>query len=280
MSTDDHPGPGSVQRIVCEHGVPGSDEAQRLELRGRGRRVDDHTTPAARDPSGSERAGSVATMTGVSAILVATNVVVSAVVSSWAYIATILTASALAVFIARKSGATLDDLGLAVRHARRSLLVGLGIGGVIAVAVFAAAAVPGVRGVFVDDRFADLGAGALAFQALVKIPLGTALGEELLFRGVALGVGMRRWSLVVAVAGSSALFGLWHVLPSIDSHSTNSVAMGVPVPLLVVATVGITAVAGVGFSWLRLWTGHVAAPLVVHAALNASALMAAAVVST
>ncbi len=56
--------------------------------------------------------------------------------------------------------------------------------------------------------------------------------------------------------------------------------MEVPVPLLVVATVGITTLAGFVFSWLRLRTGHVAAPFVAHAALNASALVAAAVVSS
>ena len=149
----------------------------------------------------------------------------------------------------------------------------------IAAVIFAGAAVPGVRSFFVDDRAADLGAGALAYQTLVRIPLGTALGEELLFRGVGLGVGLRRWSRAGAIVGSSALFGLWHILPALDSHAANSVATEVPVPLLIVATVGITGLAGVAFSGLRLWTGHVAAPIVVHAALNASTLLAAAVVS-
>jgi membrane protease YdiL (CAAX protease family) len=108
--------------------------------------------------------------------------------------------------------------------------------------------------------------------------LGTALGEELLFRSVALGVGLRRWSVAIAIGGSSALFGLWHILPAIESHVSNSVATGVPVALLVVATIGITGLAGAAFAGLRLWTGHVAAPIIVHAALNASALVAAAVV--
>jgi membrane protease YdiL (CAAX protease family) len=150
----------------------------------------------------------------------------------------------------------------------------------IAGAVTIGAAVPGLREIFADDRAADLGAGALAYRGLVRIPLGTALGEELLFRGVGLGVGLRRWSRAGAIVGSSALFGLWHIIPALDSHASNSVATGVPLPLLVIATVGITGLAGVAFSALRLWTGHVAAPIVVHVAINASALLAAAVVST
>jgi membrane protease YdiL (CAAX protease family) len=210
----------------------------------------------------------------------ATNVLLSAVVPAWAYIPAILAAAGLAVLVARRAGATFDDLGLAAHRARRSLLVGLGIGGVIAAIVLIGLTVPGIRDVFADERFADLGVGALAYQALVRIPLGTAVGEELLFRSVGLGVGMRRWSIVGGVAASSALFGLWHILPALDSHASNPAASGVPVPLLVVATVAITGLAGVGFSWLRLWTGHVAAPLVAHATLNASALIAAAAIAT
>lgn len=225
------------------------------------------------------RSGSAVTMTAVLAILGATNLVLNAVVPSGAYIPAILAAAVVGVIAARKGGATLDDLGLAPGRARRSLLVGLGIGGVIATSVFVSLAVPGLRDLFRDDRAAGLSAGDLAYQALVRIPLGTALGEELLFRGVGLGVGLRRWSLAGAIGVSSVLFGLWHILPALDSHSTNSVATGVPMPLLIVATVGITALAGVGLAGLRIRTGHVAAPIVAHAALNAAALIAAAVVS-
>jgi membrane protease YdiL (CAAX protease family) len=219
-------------------------------------------------------------MTVVLGILVMSNVLLNAVVPSWAYIPVILAASLLALVVARRDGATLEDLGLAAQHARRSLLVGLGIGGAIAGVVFVVSAVPGVRGIFIDDRVSDLGVGGLAFEALVRIPLGTALGEELLFRGVVLGIGLRRWSRTCALVGSSVLFGLWHILPALDSHASNSVATGVPVPLLVFATIVITGMAGAVLSVLRLWTGHVAAPIVAHAALNASALMAAAAVST
>jgi len=75
------------------------------------------------------------------------------------------------------------------------------------------------------------------------------------------------------------LFSLWHILPAFDSHGSNSVATGVPVALLAVGTVGIAGLAGAVFAGLRPWKGHVAAPIVVHAAVNASALVAAALVS-
>lgn len=221
---------------------------------------------------------SVATMTFLLALLVATNVLLSAVGPSWAYLPVILSASIVAVVMARRAGVSRDDLGLTANEARRSLVVGSSIGAAIAAFVFASLAVPGLRDLFVDDRYADLGAAGLAYQALVRIPLGTAVGEELLFRGVALGIGLSRWSVSVATAVSSALFGLWHILPALDSHTSNSVATGVPIPLLIMATVGITGLAGAGLAALRIRTGHVAAPIVVHAALNTSALVAAAVV--
>ncbi len=158
----------------------------------RGERVGYPTIHIRRRPSARGRLKSIATIVGVLASLMATNVLLSAVVPAWAYIPAILVAAGLAVFVARRAGATLDDLGLAAHRARRSLLVGLGIGAVIVAIVLT---VPGIRDVFADERFAYLGVGALAYQALVRIPLGTAVGEELLFRSVGLGVGLRRWSI-------------------------------------------------------------------------------------
>ena len=240
--------------------------------------MDEPTIPTEHDPAARKRSGSGAAVAGVLVILVATNVLLNTVVPAWAYIPVILGAATIAVLAARQGGASLDDLGLATGHVRRSLLIGLGIGGAIAAAVLASLAVPGLRDIFVDERYADLGTVGLAYQALVRIPFGTALGEELLFRAVVLGVGIRYRSVTAAVVGSSALFGLWHIIPALDSHTSNSVATAVPVPLLIVATVGITGLAGVAFAGLRLWTGHVAAPIVVHAAVNASALVAAALI--
>jgi uncharacterized protein len=71
-----------------------------------------------------------------------------------------------------------------------------------------------------------------------------------------------------------ALFGLWHVRPAWGTAMANDVE-----PVLAVGAVAgsvlITAVAGVGFCWLRLRFGHLAAPVVAHAGMNASATVAA-----
>jgi uncharacterized protein len=47
----------------------------------------------------------------------------------------------------------------------------------------------------------------------------------------------------------------------------------------VLASVLVTTVAGVGFSWLRFRSKSVVAPILVHAALNGSAFVAARLVA-
>jgi membrane protease YdiL (CAAX protease family) len=75
---------------------------------------------------------------------------------------------------------------------------------------------------------------------------------------------------------SSLLFGLWHVLPTIevlelnDLYSGSSLAFGGAVT----GAVAVTAAAGFGFCWLRLRAGSVLAPVLAHAATNSIAFAA------
>lgn len=54
-----------------------------------------------------------------------------------------------------------------------------------------------------------------------RIPRGTALGEEAMFRGALLGLFLRRHTRPTAVLASSTRFGLWHVLPTLDTLDAN-----------------------------------------------------------
>ena len=51
----------------------------------------------------------------------------------------------------------------------------------------------------------------------MRIPLETALAEEIIFRGVLLGLGLRTRPRLGAVVSSSIWFGLWHVYPTLGS---------------------------------------------------------------
>jgi CAAX protease family protein len=128
-----------------------------------------------------------------------------------------------------------------------------------------------------DDRVADLSASQVAFQALIRIPFGTALFEEFVFRGMLFGVLSRRGVLFGAIA-SSAPFGLWHIRPTMEVIDANAPdADAALVGLLVLAAVMVTAAAGLGFCWLRTRGGGIWAPTVLHAGINSLSLVAAAI---
>jgi uncharacterized protein len=167
--------------------------------------------------------------------------------------------------------------------ARARLLPGLGtgviaalvVGVVLGAAIPTARVVPIVASLLDDTRAADV-AGSVLFVVLVRIPIGTALFEEVLFRGVLLAELRTRLRPLVAVALSSVVFGLWHIPPTIVALSLNDVAVGSAAGLsAIVSAVLVTTVAGVGFCWLRLRLDSLVAPLVVHWAVNAGALLAA-----
>jgi membrane protease YdiL (CAAX protease family) len=127
-----------------------------------------------------------------------------------------------------------------------------------------------------DERAAHLGASEIAFNMLVRIPLGTALAEELAFRGVLYGI-LRRSGFAMATVGSSVAFGLWHVRPALASIRANFPDAGeLKTAMLVLSAVVLTAVTGAFFCWLRERAGGIAASWAFHATLNSLALGAAA----
>ncbi|MDP9208401.1 MAG: CPBP family intramembrane metalloprotease, partial [Actinomycetota bacterium] len=161
---------------------------------------------------------------------------------------------------------------------------GLAAAAPVVAVVAIGAALPATRRFLAGDRRATTGgAGYALYHTLVRIPLGTAVAEEALFRGALLGLLSQRHPRARAVAVSSALFGCWHVLPTLDTMALNPLGETVGDRAgtvgAVLASVAVTALAGLGFSWLRFRGDSVVAPVVVHAALNSSAFAAARLVS-
>jgi membrane protease YdiL (CAAX protease family) len=112
--------------------------------------------------------------------------------------------------------------------------------------------------------------GALVYQTLLRIPVGTALLEEFAFRGLLYGAWLDRGPLDAALL-SSIVFGLWHVGPSINMARANDRDVGVTI----VTTVAFTTVVGLVFVALREWSGSLAFPLALHAGVNSLATLAA-----
>jgi uncharacterized protein len=128
-----------------------------------------------------------------------------------------------------------------------------------------------------DKRVAGLRGSELAYYVLVRIPLGTAVAEEVIFRGVLFAV----WrdvgiSSLGAALFSSFAFGLWHVSPTIQGVRINDPQASTPKLWAAVAGgVLLTTVAGLGLTWLRLRTGGLVAATVVHGGINSVSAMAA-----
>jgi membrane protease YdiL (CAAX protease family) len=178
---------------------------------------------------------------------------------------------------ARWSGLAWAELGLA----RSRLPAGARWGGVCAalvlVAYAVALAVPALRPLLADARAEGLDGPAVAVRALVRVPLGTVVWEEVAFRGVLLAVACRLLPLRAAVALSCAVFGLWHVRPTLSGLAANDLAGGLlATGTAVLLTVLWTAAAGLLFAWLRLRSGSLLAPVLLHLATNSLGVLAAA----
>ena len=195
--------------------------------------------------------------------------------------ATCLLAAGLLLVLARRDGCSWSDLGLGGRDARTGLRWGAVLAGAVLVLDLVAAQLPLTREAFADTRATALSGGAVLWHVLMRIPLGTALLEEVAFRGVLYAMLARRSGVRAAIAGSSLLFGLWHVLPSIGLREANAAVadlVGTGSAGTVVTVVGAvlgTAIAGVVLCELRRRSGSLLAPFVLHWSLNGSGLVLA-----
>ncbi|WP_345771162.1 CPBP family intramembrane glutamic endopeptidase [Geodermatophilus normandii] len=181
---------------------------------------------------------------------------------------------------ARWVGLTRDELGLC----RRRLPAGARWGGACAALVLAAYAMalgtPVLRPLLADARVEDLSGAQVAVRALVSVPLGTVVWEEVAFRGVLLAAACRVLPLPAATALSCAVFGLWHVRPALSGLAANGVAGGLPGNgTAVLLTCLWTAAAGLLFTWLRLRSGSLLAPALLHLATNSLGVLAAVAAS-
>jgi membrane protease YdiL (CAAX protease family) len=178
---------------------------------------------------------------------------------------------------ARWAGLTWDELGLARRRLPAGVRWGGTCAGLVAAGLAAAVAIPAVRPLVTDARAGGMDGGQIAYQALVRVPFGTVLWEEIAFRGVLLAAFARLLTLPAATAASSAVFGVWHIRPALSALAANDLVEG---PVATAAAVLLaclgTAGAGVVLTSLRLRSGSLLAPVLVHLATNSLGSLAAA----
>jgi len=165
------------------------------------------------------------------------------------------------------------ELGLARDAVPRGLRLGAVCVAVVSVAGVVALVVPPARAAL-SDTSSDLSAGGALLTVFVLLPLGTVLPEEFAFRGVLWGLLHRHNNRLVATVVSSILFGFWHVLSALTGSPANQAAEstlgsgGGGTALRVAGTVLFTSLAGVVLCELRIRSGSLLAPIMLHWAVN------------
>lgn len=183
------------------------------------------------------------------------------------------------VVLARVAGLTWDQLGMSRERLRAGLVWGGAAVAAVAAVYAAGLLIPLTRPAFLDARY-HVGVSSALFTALVTIPIGTVLLEEVLFRSVLWALLARYTAVWQALLTSAVLFGLWHVLPSIGLASANQAigqavhgAGGAAVAMVVAATVLFTTAGGVVAGELRRRSGSILASAGMHWATNALGIL-------
>ncbi len=176
------------------------------------------------------------------------------------------------ILLARRAGFSWHDLGMSRRTWWRGVKYALVAVLAVALVYAVAIVIPLTRQAFLDGRY-QMHTGTALLTALVIIPLGTILLEEIAFRGVLMGLFRGKGRTWPAVAISSVLFGLWHIVPAaaLNANQLVSEAFGagpMAKTAMVVAVVAFTGVAGWVLCEIRRRSGSLIAAAGLHWATN------------
>jgi membrane protease YdiL (CAAX protease family) len=186
-------------------------------------------------------------------------------------------AAAAALAAATASGLTAADLGLHPDQLRPGLRLGSAAAAPVVTAFALAALTPATRPLLNDERVASLTNRQLAYQVLLRIPVGTVAWEEIAFRGVLRAALRRVLAEPAATVVASATFGIWHIRPTAEALAVNRIARSRGAGIAAVTAVAAgTAAAGALLSVLRDRSGSLAAPVLLHLAANCTAPLASA----
>ncbi len=207
------------------------------------------------------------------AVLAVANVMSNRVIPAWAYVPWNLTTAVALVLVARRT-VTVQEMGFT--EWRRGAAWGAVLFVLTTGVLLLGLVIPAFNGLYHDKR---VGAGVATwlYQAVIRIPLGTAVLEETAFRAVLPGLFAARWGVWKGCVAASVCFGLWHVLPALGLNEVNPTATrifgagaGGVAAAVVFAVVG-TALAGLWWCWVRYRARSVLATIIAHVASNSVA---------
>ena len=128
-----------------------------------------------------------------------------------------------------------------------------------------------------DERLGPLGRAEVGYRLLVRFPLGTALFEEVVFRGV-LPAALRNRPVWQAELISAGAFAVWHIIPTsavvAANPATRSSSLGRRATLVLGGSAA-AGLAGLALAGMRRASSSLAAPWLTHATVNGTAFLLA-----
>lgn len=203
------------------------------------------------------------------------------ILPQWAYVPWNLAVAVVLVVLAGWAGSGLVAIGLDIRNWHRPVALGLLLVATTAAIFTIGMLLPATRDAFLDTRASNNNLPIMLYQVLVRIPLGTVVLEEIAFRGVLpalMGAAPAiRWRWVPVLV-ASALFGLWHILPSLGLTTGNAAVADVlgahQLTATLLAVVSMT-LAGIALCALARLGKGIKTTMLVHWATNSLGFVAA-----
>lgn len=183
------------------------------------------------------------------------------------YLGKLTLTAVLLLWVTGAERLTFYQLGLTRRNLFRSAAIGGALAALMSVPVVVYLVFPiGIAEGSIDYQpIEDETVASFLLYALVRQPLGTAVFEEVAFRGILQAVAIRAFGIGRGVLATAMAFMLWHVV--INYQTIQETNVGDDRVLAGLAQVGQFAgllVGGLFLSVLRQRTGNLSGPIVFH----------------
>jgi membrane protease YdiL (CAAX protease family) len=175
---------------------------------------------------------------------------------------------------------TASDIGWSKQNLGKSILYGFGVSAVVVLPfVILLCLLPALGFEVKTPRLEAVAQDIFWWRIFVRIPIGTAFFEEMLFRGIFYVYLMKKMSLRKTIVITSLFFAFWHIIPAYEvvSQHLQVGSIGMFVVLWFVLMLG-SFVGGVLFAWIRYRTKNITGCIIAHALINVLSLVSASVV--
>jgi membrane protease YdiL (CAAX protease family) len=175
---------------------------------------------------------------------------------------------------------TTRDIGWTKQNLGKGVLYGFGVSAVIVLPfVILLCLLPALGFEVKTPRLEAVAQDIFWWRIFVRIPIGTAFFEEMLFRGIFYGYLMKKMSQKKTILITSLFFAFWHIIPAYEvvSQHLQATSIGMFVVLWLVLMFG-SFVGGLLFAWIRYRTKNIAGCIIAHALINVLSLVSASIV--